>query len=635
MKIQLIAAGLSFLFFQATGADPKFPVSSIPEELKKDVNVVVREDEMTFKIHSRSKATFTVRMVATILNANGKHYAENVVGYDKLSKISSFRGTAYDAEGNVLRKLKSSDIYDQSSYDGLYSDNRYKSADISQNTYPYTVEFEYEIEYKYLFWIPGSVIVPGEKVSVQHAAYTLIYPPDLEPRYKTFNVSSKPREEKTSDGFKKLSWNFENVKPIKFEPLGPPRELLVPSIKAAPSGFEYDGYTGVMTTWSDFGKWISSLNKGRNVLPEATKLKVQQLTVNLKTTEEKTKVLYQYLQDKTRYVSIQLGIGGFQPFEASVVDQTGYGDCKALSNYMVSMLDAVGIKSHYVLIKAGEDASDMNVDFSSSQFNHAIVAVPNQGDTLWLECTSQTNPFGYMGSFTGDRKALLITSDGAKVVNTIRYSAEQNKQSRIADVFVQSTGDATATIRTTYAGLQYENGRLDAFLNNQYDEQKKWIQKNTSIPNFDITAFKMLNNKEKIPSAIVNVDLSLRRFASVSGKRIFLTPNLMNRSTYIPEKLENRKTSVVIRTGYTDIDTIRYHLPEGIYPEFMPEPVKLKSRFGTYEASFVLDQDNLVYIRKIIMNKGEFPPESYNELIEFYRGLNKADNMKMVFLSKT
>ncbi len=37
--------------------------------------------------------------------------------------------------------------------------------------------------------------------------------------------------------------------------------------------------------------------------------------------------------------------------------------------------------------------------------------------------------------------------------------------------------------------------------------------------------------KDKIPSTIVNVEFMLMRFATVSGKRIFLTPNLMNLST--------------------------------------------------------------------------------------------------------
>jgi len=68
------------------------------------------------------------------------------------------------------------------------------------------------------------------------------------------------------------------------------------------------------------------------VLPETTKQKVTELTKNAKSREEKARLLYEYVQNKTRYISIQLGIGGFQPFEARVVDETGYGDCKALSN---------------------------------------------------------------------------------------------------------------------------------------------------------------------------------------------------------------------------------------------------------------------------------------------------------------
>ncbi|HEY5917510.1 MAG TPA: hypothetical protein VIU13_08925, partial [Chryseolinea sp.] len=228
-----------------------------------------------------------------------------------------------------------------------------------------------------------------------------------------------------------------------------------------------------------------------------------------------------------------------------------------------------------------------------------------------------------------------ITENGGKLVHTTRYTATQNLQTRHAEVDVTRTGDAKAKVKTTYSGLQYENGKLHFVLNNQYDEQKKWIQKNTSIPNFDVTSFVMIDKKDKIPSATVKAELDLRRFATVSGKRIFLTPNLMNRSAFIPEKLETRRTNVVLKSAYSHVDTISYRLPEGIYPEFMPPPAKLTSRFGEYEATFTLDQDNLIYIRKLKVNKGEFPAESYNELVEFYRNVNKADNTKMVFLSKT
>lgn len=618
------------------GGDPKFSASTIPEELKAGMYAVIRESDSRFYIESKNRSSQHFRRVITILNAKAKQYASITIGYDKLTKIESFKANVYDAEGNSIKKLKQGDLVDQSSVSGysLYEDDRVKHADLAQNTYPYTVEVEYVLSMQFLYSIPDFHLYRDDEVSALETTYSIIYPKELKPRYRLFNIA-EPKISIEPDHRESLTWKFENIIPNKFEKYGPDVDKVVPNIKAAPSDFEYSGYTGSMDTWEDFGKWISLLNKGRDVLPESTKLKAQELTANLKTTEEKAKVLYQYLQNKTRYVSIQLGIGGYQPFEASVVDETGYGDCKALSNYMISILQAVGVKSHYVLISAGENAMPLQVDFSDSQFNHAIVAIPNGADTLWLECTSQTKPFSYMGTFTGDRKALLITNNGAEVVNTTRYSAEQNSQIRTADVFVLTNGDATANVKTTYSGLQYENGDLDFYINNKYDDQKKWLQENTAIPSFDIAKFNMTDKKDKIPSAIVSVEFILKRFASVSGKRIFLTPNLMNRSTFIPENLSSRKTNVVKRMAYTDIDTIRYHLPEGIYPEYLPDPIKVKSRFGEYEASFRLGEGTIIFIRKLKMNKGEFPPESYTELVEFYRSLNKADNTKMVFLSKT
>jgi len=103
----------------------------------------------------------------------------------------------------------------------------------------------------------------------------------------------------------------------------------------------------------------------------------------------------------------------------------------------------------------------------------------------------------------------------------------------------------------------------------------------------------------------------------------------------MPEKIENRKTPFVLSMGYTDIDTIRYHIPESMYPEFLPANVKFTSRFGTYESGFRHDEGTLIYFRKLMRKDGEYPAETYQEFIEFYKSINKADNTRLVFLSKT
>jgi transglutaminase-like putative cysteine protease len=618
------------------GGDLHYPVNQIPEDMKKGMYAVIRFQEMRWDIQSKSSASIYFKQAITILNAKANDHAKIVVGYDKLRSIKSLKGIVYDANGKEIRKLKQSEIRDQSSFDGfsLYSDNRLKYSDLTQATYPYTVEFEYEVQLKYLYSGPDFFLYRDDEISAQKTSYIISYPADLKPRYKLINIK-EPSFEKSKDGKDQMVWAFENVKPTKFERLSPDQEQIIPNIKASPVSFEYGGYEGRMDTWKEYGLWQAKLNEGRNNLTEEAKQKARELTKNATTPEEKTKILYEYLQNKTRYVSIQLGIGGLQPFEAKTVDQTGYGDCKALSNYMVSLLSEVGVKGYYTTIMAGRGEAEIDKDFPSHQGNHVIVAVPNKADTLWLECTSQTTPFNWMGSFTGDRYAMMVTEKGGVLVRTPSYPAEANVQTRSAKVILESTGNAKATVKTVYKGLQYENDGLNFHLDDQYDNQKKWIQENTQIPSFDLVKFSVKNNKAKIPSAEVETDLVLNRFASVSGKRIFLTPNLMNRSTYIPEKLESRKTNVVLRTPYMDIDTIRYQIPEEIYPEFLPEPVKFSSRFGEYEASFKIDQGSLLYVRRVKMKKGEFPAESYTELIDFYKNMNKADNTKIVFVTKT
>jgi hypothetical protein len=228
----------------------------------------------------------------------------------------------------------------------------------------------------------------------------------------------------------------------------------------------------------------------------------------------------------------------------------------------------------------------------------------------------------------------MITNAGANVVRTIQYKPEDNLQSRTANVNVDAIGNAKAKIKTTVNGIQYENGDLDWALGNS-DKQKKWVEKNTEIPNFSVNRFSIAERKDKIPSATINLDLTLDRYASVSGKRLFISPNLMNKNSFVPPKIEERKTDVVLASNSIDLDTINYSLPENLYPEFLPEPVKLYSKFGEYEVSFKFDAGKVTYIRRMKVWKGRFPKETYNELVDFYKNVSKADNIKLVFLNKT
>jgi hypothetical protein len=117
------------------------------------------------------------------------------------------------------------------------------------------------------------------------------------------------------------------------------------------------------------------------------------------------------------------------------------------------------------------------------------------------------------------------------------------------------------------------------------DEQKKWLYKTINIPSFEINSFNYSHSKERMPAVTEKISLNIRKCASKSGSRLFLTPNMLSVENYVPAAIENRRSAVEISMSYIDTDTIRYHLPEGYHPEYLPEVIHYKSAFGEYSAS--------------------------------------------------
>ena len=131
-----------------------------------------------------------------------------------------------------------------------------------------------------------------------------------------------------------------------------------------------------LTSWADLSRWTYELNAGRAELPPALVAGMQALVQGETDERARIRKVYKFLQANTRYISVQLGLGGWQTFPASSVAANGYGDCKALTNYCQALLGAAGIKAHAALVRAGSDEQDIRTDFPSSQFNHVVLCVP-------------------------------------------------------------------------------------------------------------------------------------------------------------------------------------------------------------------------------------------------------------------
>jgi hypothetical protein len=612
----------------------QYSFSDIPAELLKNSNAVVRDDITKYEIVHKGRGKSYSRFAITILNRKADHFAEVRLRYSKLSKITSVVGRCYDKYGKVVKELKKKDIMDYSAYDGfsLYSDARIKYFDLRYPDYPYTIEYEVKEEYNGLLFTPGWMPYPTTAVASQRSSLEISAPEGYEIRYAELNMESQASR-KLNKGRETLYWEFGHFPAIRREARMPTLRKIVPTVLTAPSSFEMEGYVGEMSDWAGFGRWEIKLNEGRDSLPLAFANEIRALVADVPDRTNKIKVLYNYLQQNTRYVSIQLGIGGWQTFPAIDVVENGYGDCKALSNFMISMLKAVDINAYYTLVKAGDGASAIVKEFPSQQFNHVIVCVPNEKDTVWLECTSQDNPFGYLGSFTGDRDVLVINEGGGEIVRTKAYCKEDNRQVQKSKVILTSNGSAAINLNVVSAGRQYE--RFSGLLDTGENEQKKWFYKNLDLPGFNLEDFSFEEKKAPMPELYTDLSLTVPRFASVSGKRLFFQPNLFNKSgsTRIPQR--ERQYPFELTYPYVDTDTVEFIIPEEYHLEFLPDNTSIEASFGSYQSKVIAEEGKVTYIRTQTMVKGTFPSEDYLKYVEFRNAVAEADKMKLVLVKST
>jgi hypothetical protein len=398
----------------------------------------------------------------------------------------------------------------------------------------------------------------------------------------------------------------------------------------APSDFEIAGFKGNLDSWNNFGIWVNALNKGRNALEPETADKVRKIVSGLDNNHDKISALYSYLQGKVRYVNVTVGVGGWQPLEAETVDRLSYGDCKALVNYMKSLLDIVGIKSYYTLAGAGSEVTPMLNDFPSNQFNHVILCVPDQSDTTWLECTSQTIPFGYIGKFTDDRYVLVTGSEGGTLVKTRKYTKDDNRQIRKTTVELSANGNASATFITDYNGIFYDD--VYRVLLMDATDKKKFIQARIGIPGFSLVSFSHSEDKKIIPVIHENINLALPGYGTVMGNRILLNPNLMTRSMKPPARVKERRSDIIIRRTYNETDTVVIKIPAGYSADHLPEKVTLATQFGDYSSGISSDGKNLKYIRALNFNKGRYPVEEFNQFVDFCEKISSLDERKIAII---
>lgn len=604
--------------------------SQLPDGLTKDANAIIRNHHQKMERLAGNQLKTTVTKAVTVLNNKGRDFGNFYLPYDKNTKVLQLSGKIYDARGKVVETIKKKDFSDYSAFQDFvfYSDQRVFYYSVGNLSYPYTVEYSYTTQTTGLIHIDFWVPVRGYGIAVEEANLELLTPKSLPVAFREQNYEFEHQAMEEAGNMLYYKWGLEQFKALTQEPYAPSRLSIFPALSIAPINYQYDGYSETVSDWNSYGKWVNKLLVGKDALPAGTQTLMQALTDTLPDNKSKVKAIYQYMQTRTRYVAISEGIGGFQPMPATDVDKFAYGDCKALSNYTKALLASVNIPSFYTEIGA-DDRRIRYSDFASvDQTNHAILTVPLDGDTIWLECTNPYNPFGYVGSAIANRPALAVTPEGGKLISMPAYSAEDNLREFHLDLKLDLTGDASATLSFIAKGLRFEE--LHFLSTGTKKQQQDYLLSNLPLKNLSIEEFGLTEDLDINPTATLGVVFKAGKYAHPSGNRLMIPLNTLSPLNLKVENRKTRESDLHFEIPGTDVSHFVYEIPAELEVEFLPPEVTIEDDFLYFRSNCELTDNKLSYYRTFILKHNVVPKAGVSDFVETLEKIRKQDNPKAV-----
>ena len=603
-----------------------YKISSIPENLLSNANAVIRESSEDHIMKSVNEMEIKQSSAITILNTAGDSFATVYIPYDPTTKVSNIKVELYDEFGKLFKTFSKKDFsdYTNNPSSGLYVDNRVLVLRPISTKYPYTVKTSYETNTSDTTFLNFKPLWTY-RLAVEKSSFSMLNQSGIKIRTK---INDKPLAKVThSEEGNLWKYSYQNIEAITEENLSPSLDYLIPQVEFSPEKFSLAGKQGDMTDWNSFGKWYyhQLMSPVSVVTPE---ILAEVAALNLKgTTSEKVKTLFQYMQNKTRYVFIAMGIGGWQPMPASEVSKKGYGDCKALTNYMRTLLTAAGIPSYYAIIYNGDSVINFDKDFPKFSGNHAILMVPTEKDPIWLENTSQRIAFNHLSYSSHNRNVLAVKENGIELINTPIYKPEESKEKLIGKIKIAEDGSISSTANFEFSGGQYDsNLRLFSLKNDELIEALKNRHYNLKI---DQIAVQNLKNDRDDAKIIFNLNLKANSFSKKIGNDLFFPVMPYYQSVSFSSN-DERKLPFENSFPFQDDYEVEFSIPEGYKFSEIPKSTNLTTEFGTYTINYDL-KDNKLFVHRILtINKGLYPKEKYSEYIAFRKKTASNDNTKIL-----
>ncbi len=414
------------------------------------------------------------------------------------------------------------------------------------------------------------------------------------------------------------------------------QEARMPGMAELAPSFQATTFTGFHDLAEDYGKLVDS----QRVLTNAMREWLEQKMARHRSTNgslqrsQFVRDVVESIAQEIRYVGLEFGIHGFQPYRTDQVWVRRFGDCKDQATLLSTLLRAAGIPAHVVLMRTRPRGRLQSPLPALGLFDHAIVWLPESQQ--FVDTTERTMGFGTLPA--ADIGAQVLVLDGTKRATLsqtpIPNALENGSQSDFSIVLredgsgelsgrVTFRGVAASKQRTTYGNKSKQVHRVARMVNNRYP--------GSSIKNHSVTHLSDLQRPLKLsfsahlPSVGERMDTSIRLRQPLGGANL----------TTLYARSESRQHPLVL--GSPSNFRFRYHyiLPEGWNVRTLPENHEETSSFGHYRIHWQRDSGAVRGEIRLQLDKDQVSSADYPAFYSFMRGLKERLKTDLILRRKT
>ncbi|HEU0053056.1 MAG TPA: DUF3857 domain-containing transglutaminase family protein, partial [Longimicrobium sp.] len=534
LALALVAAGASAQAPRITErGDPSVRDDSLyklavkAEDYPEEESILILDDGvMIYNADGTDSRTY--RTVAQVLTQDAvEGWAEQSFGYDaSRQRLRLNWARVIGPDGRVISDKPEHDqesLAPVAQSSPVYTDQKIRRISLGGVAPGTIVDYSYTIENLQPL-LPGDFMANWSVHTgspTRRSRYVVEIPAALQPRIREENLNFT-RKTRRANGAVVYEWSTREVPKIEGEAFAADSNDVFMSI--AMSG---------PVTWADVARWYHGLSSERYALTPAIESKLAEVVKDAKTLDDSLRAVHRWVAQDFRYVSLSLGIGGYQPRTPQQVFETQLGDCKDKATLFVALARRMGVKAYPVLLSStGGVRRDMP---SINQFDHMIAAVEKPGGGYtFLDLTAELTPYGavipsYQGEF-----GLVVHPDGRGEEITFPLDPPSANRSEVLIAGELSTeGVFKGTFRQrSLGGLQY--ALRDAFSSRLTPKDREQVGRSLAQGVFEgasADSLVIFDGKDLTAQPQAQVWVSGGRAAEKSGETLILTVPLGNGST--------------------------------------------------------------------------------------------------------